>query len=297
MLYFAEQVLNGVAVGVVYALIAVGFAMVYGVLRLLNFAHSEVFAIGVAAAIPGSQWVSGVVSASAGVSGWSGFVLVLLGSAVMAGIAAMLLERVAYRPLRGEPKVTVLLTAIAVSLLLQSLGLNLLGPETRSAPPFNLGVSPKIVALVLLVVTFTILWGFLYRTGVGMRLRAVAEDPSMAELLGIRPDLMVTLVFLVGGIMAGVAGAEWTILYGTFQPQMGFLPGLKAFIIAATGSVGSLSGTLIMALGLGLVESLVVAYFPSAWSGYRDSASFVVLFVVLYLRPNGLFGSTSLPKV
>jgi len=288
MEYLFDQLVNGLSLGCVYALVALGFAMVFGVLRLLNFAHSEIFTTG---AFIG-YFVLRELSA-----GLAGSPLLLVGVAMLvaalgAGGLAVLIERVAYRPLRDYPGVTVLLTAIGISILLQNVGIRAFSAHTRGYPDVPLPLEPKQVALIVLVSSFILLYQLVYHTQIGIQMRALAEDLNTAQLMGIDPSRIITLVFFIGGVFAGIAGVVWGLVYGTIHPQMGFYPGLKAFIIAVVGSIGSLTGTFLAGVGLGLAEALLSAYLPSALSAYRDPLIFALLIAVLVLKPLGIGRST-----
>lgn len=293
MSYLGDQLVNGLSLGSVYALIALGFAMVYGVLRFLNFAHSEVFMAGTFVAYFSllgllpifPAWPLLVTFAALGLAG--------LGAALL----AVLIERVAYRALRGQPKVTALLTAIGVSMLLQNLGIHFLSAHTRGFPRVDLPLPPRLFAVLILLSSYAVLHWLIYRTDAGTRMRAVAEDADTVELMGLNPAWYVLVAFFVGGAFAGVAGITWGVVYGTVHPQMGFYPGLKAFIIAVVGGVGHLKGTFLVGIALGVIEALFAGYVPTELSGYRDSLVFALLLGVLIWKPAGVFGSDEAPKV
>ncbi|MBI2808718.1 MAG: branched-chain amino acid ABC transporter permease [Planctomycetes bacterium] len=293
MSYLGDQLINGLSLGGIYALIGLGFAMVYGVLRFLNFAHSEVFMVGTFVAyfsllgllplLPG--WPLLVTVAALGLAG--------LGAALL----AVLIERLAYRALRGQPKVTALLTAIGISILLQNLSIHWLSAHTRGFPRVDLPVPPRLFAVLVLLFSYAVLDWLIYRTDAGTRMRAVAEDPETVELMGLNPARYVVVAFFVGGLFAGVAGITWGLVYGTVHPQMGFYPGLKAFIIAVVGGVGHLKGTFLVGIALGVIEALFAGYLPAELSGYRESLVFTLLLGVLIWKPAGVFGSGEPPKV
>lgn len=291
MAYFADQIFNGLSLGTVYALIALGFAIVYGVLRLLNFAHFEVFTIGTFVGYFALNllvvYLPGTVAA---------LVAVCL-AGIAGGLAAIMVERLAYRPIRGEPKVTALVTAIAVAILMENLGITFLSAHTRGYPKVELPLSPKVVAVVVLAGTFAFTYWLVYFTDLGLKLRAVAECTDIASLMGIRPDPVITLAFFVGGAFAGSAGVVWGLVYGTVNPQMGFVPGLKAFIIAVIGGIGNLRGTFLMGVALGILEALIAGYLTSELSGFKESVVLGVLLVLLVWRPNGVFSKPEQIKV
>jgi len=293
MAYFVEQLGNGLSLGCIYALIALGFAMVYGVLKFLNFAHSEVFTAGtfiayftLRALIPRmGEWPLLVLC------------LTLAAAGAGAGVIALLLERVAYRPLRGGSPMTALLSAIGVSILLQNVGIHLFSAHTRGFPALNLPIGPRTFAVMMLAVSLVVLHTIVYRTDIGIRMRAVAEKAETAILMGIAPNRVIATVFFLGGMFAGVAGVVWGTVYGTVHPQMGFHPGLKAFVIAVVGSIGHVMGTFIIGIALGVIEALFNAYLPASVSGYRDTLVFGTLLVTLALRPQGIFGKPGPSKV
>lgn len=291
MSYLAEQIQNGLSLGTIYALIALGFAMVYSILRFLNFAHSEVFTAGAYIGCFTLGWVLPQGGALVSVA------TAMVAAALGAGLLAVVIERLAYRPLRGRPRIAALLTAIGVSLLLQTLGINLFSAQTRGYPAVDLPVTPRQFAVMVLAVSYLALWAFIYRTAAGVRIRAVAESPQVAELMGVDPNTTIVLTFFVGGLFAGVAGVTWGLVYGTVAPQMGFCPGLKAFVITVIGGVGSLHGTFLAAIGLGLVEALIASYLPPELSAYRDAVAFVLLLFVLVGKPSGLLGTPEVEKV
>jgi len=293
MRYLADQVLNGLSLGCVYALLAIGFAMVFGVLKLLNFAHSEIFATGAFIGYFALRWLT---------PDFAGSPLLLLLAAIMiagsgAGVLAMIIEKVAYRPLRDYRGEGVLLTAIGVSIAIQNIGIQFFSAHARGYPPLELPFPPKAVAVVILVLSFLLLYGLIHWTSLGLEVRAIAEDLSTSRLLGISPPRLVTLTFFVGGFFAGVAGVVWGIVYGVIHLQMGFYPGLKSFIIAVIGSIGDLPGTFVAGIGLGLLECLLAAYLPPPISAYRDPLTLSLLLALLVWKPHGILGSSEPEKV
>lgn len=293
MQYFVSQLLNGLSLGCVYALIALGFSMVYGVLKQLNFAHSEVFTAGTLVAwlttselanrFPGSPWLI--------------LMLAIPAAACASAILAFVLELIAYRPLRDEPKITVLLTAIGMSIVLQNVGIATLGAQTRGFPDVGLSISPKLFAVLVLGTAFGFLRVLIYKSTFGIGMRAVAEDREIAQLMGLRPNRYIAAAFAIGGAFAGLAGVVWGMSYGTFHPQMGFVPGIKSFIVAVVGGIGSLQGTFLCGVALGVFECLVAGYIPSEFSGFRDGVVLTCLTMFLVVKPGGLFGQAGPPKV
>jgi len=282
--YLLSQLLNGISLGGIYALIALGFAMVYGVLKFLNFAHSEVFTAGTFAAYFSLQTLTSLLPYNHLLA----LVISMLIAGTLAGLLAVLIEIIAYRPLRGAPPVVVLLSAIGVSIFLQNLGIFFFTPHTRGFPTLDLPVSPREIAIIILLLSFAFLYTVIYKSNIGLRTRAVSDSPDVAALMGIPASRVIMFTFFLGGFFAGIAGVIWGIVYGTVSPQMGFHPGLKAFIIAVAGSIGNLLGTFIIGLTLGVIEALASGYLPSSASAYRDAIVFGLLATFLIFRPNGL---------
>jgi branched-chain amino acid transport system permease protein len=297
---FIQQIINGLVLGSMYALVALGYTMVYGIINLINFAHGEVLMVGAL-----TSWT--VVTALSG-TGWPGWVLMLI-SLACAIVACCLLnfvvEKVAYKPLRNAPRLAPLITAIGVSLLLQTLAMILWKPNPKPYPqllptePIDLG-GPVITVtqILILVVTAAILIGLLWlvhRTQLGRAMRATAENPRVAALMGVRPDMVISATFIIGAALAAVAGVMWAANYGTVQHSMGFLPGLKAFTAAVLGGIGNLAGAMVGGLLLGLLEAIGAGYLGTLTGGvlgshYADIFAFVALILVLTLRPSGLLG-------
>ncbi len=291
---FLQQVINGLQIGFVYALIALGYTMVYGVVRLINFAHGDVFMIG---AFIGLYAI-----------GKYRLPLPAVFAAAVAGCAllAVVIERVAYRPLRNAPKIAALITAIGVSLFLEYFtSLNqVFGPNYYSFPrPFEVvsweigSVTVTNIQAIILAVTLSclvLLQFVVYRTKAGRAMRAVSHDHVTAGLMGVNVNLVISFTFGLGAALAGVGG----ILYGIAYPQvntfMGFMPGLKAFTAAVLGGIGSIPGALLGALIMGQSETLTSAYLSSA---YRDGIAFLVLILVLLWRPTGILGESRVEKV
>jgi len=296
---FLQQLVNGLALGAIYALIALGYTMVYGVLRFINFAHSEVFMVGamIGWALgrhlpPGTLW---------------GGLLVL--AAAMAGCAllGMTIERLVYRPLRGTATLNVLITAIGVSLLLQSVFQHprVFGATPQLFPPIfparNFavgGVDFSSNQLLVIAVATLLMIGLelvVHRTRLGMAMRAVALNPSAAQLVGVNLNAVISLTFALGSALAGAGGVLYALNYPTVDPLMGVMPGLKAFVAAVLGGIGSIPGAALGGLLLGTVETFVGG---SAWlSTYKDAVAFAVLILILLCRPTGLLGRTAPEKV
>lgn len=300
-----DLVTAGLAQGAMYGLIALGYSMVYGVLGFINFAHGEVFMAGA---------VTGFVVADATFRAglWEdqfllSILMVMVTAVVVSTVTAVLLERLAYRPLRGAPRLIPLITSIGASFFLQNLVLGLVGPASRSYPQapewmtqgrtvFGLTFSgSRITVIVMALVSMFVLKRFVEGTKTGRAMRAVAEDKEIAALMGIDVDKTIRLVFIVGGIMAGIAAVAWALLFRQVSYFVGFIPGIKAFTAAVVGGIGNLGGAMVGGLFLGTVESvgpqmiLEPLGIPAA-SQLRNLIAFGVLILVLLFRPSGLFG-------
>ena len=302
---FLQQMINGLSVGAVYALIAVGYTMVYGVLRLINFAHGDVFMVGAFAGLFAAT--SGIGLARA--PWWVALPLVLVTAMAVCAVLGFVIERFAYRPLRDQPRLTVLITAIGVSMFLEfgAQHPQVFGATPRPFPellpptaaPAAGGIVISTVDIVIFVLTITLMLALSYLvkfTRTGMALRAVSHRFDTAMLMGINTDRIISYTFILGSALAAVAGVLWGIKYRQIDPLMGLIPGLKAFIAAVLGGIGNIAGAVVGAFVLGLTEVMVVAYLPSG-SQYRDGVAFVILIVILIVKPSGLFGKHVAEKV
>jgi branched-chain amino acid transport system permease protein len=293
---------GGLSTGSIYALIALGYTLVYGVLRLINFAHSEVFMSGTLAGFIVLHFLvppSGITNDAAG----AGLLLLTLvpGMAV-GGLVAVFVERIAYRPLRkrGAPRLAYLISAIGMSFFLSNLVLVWRGrdPETypqtlTPRPLFSLGavnvINTDVIVLVVALVMMLGLELFVRRTRTGRSIRAVAQDAEAAALMGVSIDRVITVTFLIGGLLAGAAGILFGYSFGRTRFDVGFLPGIKAFTAAVLGGIGSIRGALAGGLLLGVIENVGAGCFGSQW---RDVIAFVILVGVLMFRPTGIFGES-----
>lgn len=308
---FLQQMINGLSVGAVYALIAVGYTMVYGVLRLINFAHGDVFMVGAFAGLfAATSWFG----LARGAPWWVALPLVLVTAMGVCAGLGFLIERFAYRPLRDQPRLTVLITAIGVSMFLEfgAQHPNIFGATPRPfpdlLPPAGAGAAEAAAAegivistvdIVIFVLTITLMLVLSYLvkfTRTGMALRAVSHRFDTAMLMGINTDRIISYTFILGSALAAVAGVLWGIKYRQIDPLMGLIPGLKAFIAAVLGGIGNIPGAVVGAFVLGLTEVMVVAYLPGG-SQYRDGVAFVILIVILLVKPSGLFGKHVAEKV
>ena len=299
---FLQQIINGLVLGSMYALIALGYTMVYGIIQLINFAHGEVLMIGAL-----TSWaVIGMMQAGMpGMAGWLMLLISLLIACVVCAVLNYTIEKVAYRSLRSSPRLAPLITAIGMSILLQTIAMIIFKPNFKSYPnliaadPINVGgavITPaQILILGVTAVCLAILSYVVGKTNLGRAMRATAENPRVAALMGVKPDTVISATFIIGAILAAVAGVMWATNYGTVQHAMGFLPGLKAFTAAVLGGIGNLAGAVVGGLFLGLVESIGAGYLGALTGGvlgshYVDILAFTVLIIVLTLRPTGLLG-------
>jgi branched-chain amino acid transport system permease protein len=287
--YVLQQLINGLVLGSLYAMIAVGFSMIYGIVRLINFAHGDVLMVG--------AFIAFGLLTVLGLPLWSAILAVL----TLCAILAMAIDLVAFRPQRSAPQVNGFITSLGVAILMQNLGILLLSGQPR---PFNLppwlrgnldiwGARMTVLDLlivVLAVVVLVALMLFVQRTRLGMAMRATAENPLAASLMGIRINRAIATAFALGGALAGVAGVLWAGRAGQIDPLMGFLPGLKAFVAAVIGGVGSLPGAVLGGFVLGFAEVLFVGLLPPLYGAYRDAFVFGLLIVILLVMPNGLLG-------
>jgi branched-chain amino acid transport system permease protein len=283
-----------------YALVALGYTMVYGIINLINFAHGEVLMFGAL-----TSWTVVTLLVDTGLPGWA-LMLMSMGCAVVVCAALNFsIEKLAYRPLRNAPRLAPLITAMGISLLLQTIAMILWKPNPKPYPqllptePINLGgpviTVTQILILGVTAIVLAVLMYIVNRTKLGRAMRATAENPRVAALMGVKPDLVISATFVIGAVLAAVAGIMWAANYGTVQHTMGFLPGLKAFTAAVLGGIGNLAGAVVGGLLLGLVEALGAGYLGALTGGvlgshYADIFAFVALILVLTLRPQGLLG-------
>ncbi len=287
--YLAEQLANGLILGSMYAIVAIGFSMIYGIIRLINFAHGDIVMVG--AFVTLGLVLSGKIPFPVIV------IIVLLGGALV----GILIERAAFRPMRGAPQVTGFITSLAISILMQNLGILLLTAQPRNfffpeylQRIFHLGaVSFRAVDLVIVVVSvilMALLVLMVRNTRLGMAMRATAENLNVARLMGININRIIMLAFAIGSSLAAVAGLMWGGKYGQIDPLLGFVPGLKAFVAAVIGGVGSIPGAMLGGYVLGFSEVLFVGLLPPIYSAYRDAFVFTTLILILLVLPTGLLG-------
>ena len=277
---FLQQLINGVSLGSIYALIALGYTMVYGIIKLINFAHGDIYMVGAYVAFFATTFLK------------LSFFPALLVSMIVAATLGMVIERLAYRPLRKAPKIAILITAIGVSLLLEYGGMLLVTPQPRTFPAlfeaqvFNFGNivvnSQQVVILAISIVLMIILTYVVHRTKIGKAMRAVSFDTDAARLMGIDVDRVISSTFAIGSALAAAAGMLVGVYYNSIDPLMGIMPGLKAFVAAVLG-------------GIGVIPGAMVSGFIS--STFRDAAAFAILIIILLLKPSGLLGKNVREKV
>ena len=297
---FFQQIINGLVLGSMYALVALGYTMVYGIINLINFAHGEVLMVGAL-----TSWTVVTVFADSGLPGWLLLLISVLCAIVVCSVLNFSIEKLAYRPLRSAPRLAPLITAMGMSLLLQTLAMIIWKPNPKPFPimlpnePIDLGGPViSVTQCLILGITAVVLASLMYlvnKTKLGRAMRATAENPRVAALMGVKPDMVISATFIIGAVLAAVAGVMWAANYGTVQHSMGFLPWLKAFTAAVLGGIGNLAGAVVGGILLGLVEALGAGYLGVLTGGvlgshYADIFAFVALILVLTLRPQGLLG-------
>jgi branched-chain amino acid transport system permease protein len=316
LLSLLPQVLfEGLLLGFVYAMIALGYTMVYGVLELINFAHSEIFMIG---AVTGVEVFR--VLAATGKNGFLILFFAIVMACLVSGLVAVLVERLAYRPLRKRGttnRLVPLITAIGVSYVLQDVArlieamwhneffLRMANVPSLEGSFTLLGVFIQVKALIVIVVSLLMMGGLTFlvnKTKMGLAMRTVAQDMGTARLMGIQPDRVISSTFFIGGGLGGVAGVLFALLYSTVNPYSGFLPGIKAFTAAVLGGIGNIPGAMVGGLVLGELETLAATYFPTLTGGvigteYKDIIAFLVLILLLLFKPQGLLGQVVKEKV
>jgi branched-chain amino acid transport system permease protein len=303
MTEFIQQVFNGLSLGSIYALIALGYTMIYGILRFINFAHGDVFMIGAF-----SGYYLGIVFAFSSVSGFASLgmaVLILIGSMVICGLLGFTIEKLVYKPLRSSPKLTILITAIGVSLFLEYGGQLVFGADPKSFPSLlenkpvlNLsgaviGSNPLVVLVTAGILMF-VLRIIVMKTRIGTAMRAVSFNPTAASLMGINISAVISFTFIIGSSLAGAAGILYGLNYPSIDPLMGILPGLKAFVAAVLGGIGNIPGAALGGMIIGLLETFVTGYISPT---YRDAIAFGILILILLFKPTGILGKKEIEKV
>lgn len=292
---FMQHLANGISLGSLYALIAIGYTMVYGILRLINFAHGDIFMLGAylsyyAVVYTSMPWFMAFVAA-----------------AILTGIIGLLLERIAYRPLRDARRITIMISAIGASFFLQNFAIVVFGgrPKAFPVPPIlnriiNIGgVSINAVTFIIPTITIgllLILTYFISKTKTGMAMRALSANYETARLMGINVNRVISITFFIGSFLAAIGGIMWGAKYPQLMPLMGAMPGIKCFIAAVIGGIGNIAGAVLGGFILGFGEILLVAFLPSL-TGYRDAFAFILLIVILLVKPTGLLGEKATEKV
>lgn len=289
---FIQQLINGVSLGSIYALIALGYTMVYGIIKLINFAHGDIYMVGAYVAFFATTFFK------------LSFFPALIVSMVVAAALGMTIERLAYRPLRKAPKIAILITAIGVSLLLEYGGMLLVTPQPRTFPALfdtkiftfgNIVVnSQQVVILAISVVLMIILTYVVQRTKIGKAMRAVSFDTDAAKLMGIDVDRIISITFAIGSALAAAAGMLVGVYYNSIDPLMGIMPGLKAFVAAVLGGIGVIPGAMLGGIIMGVIEAMVSGFISST---FRDAAAFAILIIILLVKPSGLLGKNVREKV
>ncbi|MDQ6799720.1 MAG: branched-chain amino acid ABC transporter permease [Acidobacteriota bacterium] len=300
-----QILLNGIAVGAIYALIALGYTMVYGILKLINFAHGDVFMLGAFTGFYAGLWTaSHIRNSQSGAMSWVVAGGIMLLAMIVCAITGYLIERIAYRPLRNAPRIASLITAIGVSFLLEYGGQFVFGPDPKFFPNLiekhliqvggTATTNYQLIVLVLAILFMALLQYIVYGTKFGRAMRAVSFNFETASLMGIPTDRIISTTFVIGSALAAVAGILYGLLYSKIDPLMGILPGLKAFIAAVLGGIGNVPGAVVGGLLMGLIESFLGG---SRFSNFTPAIAFVILIVILLIRPSGLFGKYDAEKV
>jgi branched-chain amino acid transport system permease protein len=299
---FIQQLINGLVLGSMYALIALGYTMVYGVLNLINFAHGDVLMVG---AMVGLSILHVLNSVAPDLPGFVKLAIAMGGAIPSCILVNVLIERVAYRRLRNAPRLAPLITAIGVSILLQAFAMLIWGrnplpfPQLLSSEPLNVGGAvisqTQLLLLVLAAASMGALVILVEKTKLGRAMRATAENPRVAGLMGVDSDRVIVATFAIGAALAAVAGVMWGATYASIQFAMGALPGMKAFSAAVLGGIGNIYGAMLGGIVLGIIESMGAGYLPLITNGYigsnyQDIFAFVVLIIVLTVRPSGIMG-------
>jgi branched-chain amino acid transport system permease protein len=303
---FIQQLLNGLSLGSIYALIALGYTMVYGVLRFINFAHGDVYMVGAFSGYYLGGWLITHLGMSSSVLL---LVIVLIGAMIFCTLAGLLIERLAYRPLRNSPRLTVLITAIGVSLFLEYSGQVFFGADPKPFPaliPTQMmryaGLTFTNKELIVLGVTVVLLIGLSFvvlKTKMGMAMRALSFNPTACSLMGINNNVIISFTFGLGSALAAAAGILSSLNYPVITPLMGLIPGIKAFVAAVLGGIGNIPGAALGGLILGVAETMIVGYGEKIHvpPSYRDAVAFVLLIAILLFKPSGLLGKGQVEKV
>ena len=287
-----QQLINGVSLGSIYALIALGYTMIYGIIKLINFAHGDVYMVGA------------YIGFAAITIGHMSILPALLISMALTAVLGMLVERIAYKPLRHAPRISLLITAIGVSFFLEYASMYFVTPTPRTFPQtslnfaFNVGGfiinGQQLLIFAITIILMALLTYIVQKTKLGKAMRAASFDTETAQLMGVDSDRVISMTFCIGSALAAAAGVLVGIYYNTIDPLMGIMPGLKAFVAAVLGGIGILPGAVVGGIVLGVVEALVAGFISST---FRDAAAFAILILVLLIKPSGLFGKNTNEKV
>ncbi len=292
---FLQHLANGISLGSLYALVAIGYTMVYGILRLINFAHGDIFML--------SSYIAFYGVAMFLLPWWIAFPLAVL----LTALVGILVERSAYKPLRKVPRIQLFTSAVAVSFLLENLGIVIFGgrPKAFERPAVldtsiqigdTLIISYTPITIVVAFLLFGALMAFVRKTKYGMAMRALSKDIETTSLMGVNTNRIITISFAIGSALAAAGGILWAIKFPQINPLMGVMPGLKAFIAAVLGGIGNLAGAVIGGFLLGIAEIMLVAFMPEL-AGYRDAFAYTILILLLLLRPTGIMGEVQPEKV
>lgn len=304
MEYFLQQLINGLTLGAIYGLIAIGYTMVYGIIRMINFAHGEIYMLGAFISLIAFLTATTIGGTSVAL----GLILALMSTMILTALWGWAVERVAYRPLRNAPKLAPLISAIGMSIVLQNFSQLTQGARVKPLPPLFKGgveilrgdsftVSLSYLQMVIIALTVALMAAFTWiitRTSLGRAQRATEQDMKMAALLGVNTDRIISATFVMGATLAAVAGLMVTLYYGVIDFYIGFLAGIKAFTAAVLGGIGSLPGAMLGGLLIGLIEAFWSGYFSIE---YKDVAAFSILVLVLLFRPTGLLGRPEVEKI
>lgn len=289
---FLQQIVNGLSLGSTYALIALGYTMVYGIIKLINFAHGDIYMLG--------AYIGFAVITKLGL----GFFPALIIAMVLCAIIGILTERIAYKPLRNSPRIALLITAIGVSFFMEYVMVYFVGANVRAFPDVipktqyylgNIVINLQQIVILCTTIALMVLLQFIvHKTKIGKAMRAVSADRDAAELMGINVNRTISATFAIGSALAGAGGVMVGMFYNSINPLMGMLPGIKAFVAAVFGGIGIIPGAMIGGFGIGLIETLVSGYGSSM---YKDAVVFAILILVLIFKPAGLLGKNTREKV
>lgn len=294
--YILQQLVNGLILGSMYALVAIGFSMIYGIVRLINFAHGDIVMIGAFTTLGLIEVIQ------------LPFPIVILLVLVIGAISGIIIEKSTFRPMRGSPQATGFIASLGVSIMIQNLGIMILSAQPRNFtfPKYmqtiiDIGsVSFRIIDLVIVLISILLMIALVYlvqKTKLGIAMRATAENIDVARMMGININKTIMATFAIGSALAGIAGMMWGGKFGQIDPLMGFIPGLKAFVAAVIGGVGSIPGAILGGFILGFAEVLFVGLLPPEYSSYRDAFVFSTLIIILIVLPNGILGKDTERKV